>query len=97
MSREVEEEGGNRMEVGDWKSPDSSLTAKSGDPSLVLKTVDGKLLSKSSFEISNSELNNRTALRVEAAEAGYGQKKVSDIYMSSDPFLIGYGTFCLEI
>ena len=94
MSREVEEEGsgcrmeksgcrmeksGCRMEGGDWKSPDSSLTAKSADPSLVLKTVDGKLLSKSSFEISNSELNNRTALRVESAEAGYGQKKVTDI------------------
>merc|ERR1711971_1061027 len=59
------------------KSVDLSLASKSVDPGLDLKTVDGRLPSKTRMEISkNSDLNHRTALRVEDAEAGYGRNKV---------------------
>ena len=57
-------------------SVDSNLTSKSVDSSLVSKTVDGRLPPKSSMD---SDLNYRMALRVDYAEAGYGQNKVTDI------------------
>ena len=55
-------------------SVDSNLTSKSVDSSLVSKTVDGRLSPKSSMD---SDLNYRMALRVDCAEAGYGQNKVT--------------------
>ena len=58
----------------DWMSVDSSQTSKSVNLSLVSKTVDGGLPSKSSMD---SDLNHRMALRVDCAEAGYGQNKVT--------------------
>ena len=57
-------------------SVDLNLTSKSVDSSLVSKTVDGRLPPKSSMD---SDLNYRMALRVDCAEAGYGQNKVTDI------------------
>ena len=78
ISSELEE--GRRGEMGpdgDWTSVDLRLASKSVDSSLILKTVDGRLPSKTRMEISkNSDLNHRTALRVEGAEAGYGRNKV---------------------
>ena len=81
------------MEARDWtsvdsslasKSLDQSLVSKSLDPSLVSKTVDGRFPSKISLDISNnSDLNQRTALRVESAEAGYGRNKVMRTYQVS--------------
>ena len=87
ISSEVEEGGRGEMGPdGDWtsvdlslasNSVDLSLASKSVDSSQVLKTVDGRLPSKTRMEISkNSDLNHRTALRVEGAEAGYGRNKV---------------------
>lgn len=64
------------QETRDWTSVDSSLASKSVDSSLAPKTVDGKLPPKSSMD---SDLNHRMALRVDGAEAGYGQNKVTDI------------------
>ena len=62
-------------------SVDLSLASKSVDSSQVLKTVDGRLPSKTRMEISkNSDLNHKTALRVEGAEAGYGRNKVLHTY-----------------
>ena len=62
-------------------SVDLSLASKSVDSSLILKTVDGRLPSKTRMEISkNSDLNNKTALRVQGAEAGYGRNKVLHTY-----------------
>jgi len=77
ISSEVEEGGGGEMDAKDWTSVHSSLASKSLDPSLVSKTVDERFPSKISLDISNnSDLNHRTALRVESAEAGYGRNKV---------------------
>ena len=72
------------MDAKDWTSVHSSLASKSLDPSLVSKTVDGRFPSKISLDISNnSDLNHRTALRVESAEAGYGRNKVMRTYQVS--------------
>ena len=59
------------------KTVDSSLTSKSVDLSLASKTVDGRLPLKTNMDITNSE--HKMALKVDCAEAGYGQNKVTDI------------------
>ena len=64
----------------DWKSVDSSLASKSvDDMSLVLNTVDGRLPLKANMDMSKSELNHKIALKVDHAEAGFGQNKVTNI------------------
>ena len=61
------------------KTVDSSLTSKSVDLSLASKIVDGRLPLKTNMDISNTNSEHKMALKVDCAEAGYGQNKVTDI------------------